>query len=518
MSQPKDSHGYPEYGHKDKEYGHEDKNDVKKDIEIDKDLDLEVRKEVDEKDIDVDIDLDKSFSHKLEFVTTKNHSFNLDIDKELELSKWDVDVEVRADKIIQESEVLHDKDVNDIDANKLIDVDEWSSVKMDDVTADIKAIGKSFNGDGNDGAMSVNQSNEMVDNDVVKDTTVEFKNHQAPDIKVGFKYSEKEEDQKKDNGKPLQKSADEAGASTALFAGLSITAPDKAFQTAHADGGKSYAGDGVHDASLDDASNGNLGDGALSGDAIATADASAFAKAFTAEIIAGGNQQANFATVKVIGGNMGDKGDYNAQTNALAGDHDKPEKKGDHHDRDDWKHHGGDKDHGDGDGFAIKNSYVQYDDDLNDVDVSELINVEPYAHMNMDDVSLNVDAIANSFNGAGNDWAFDVNQTNDLVDNDYVANTKVSYHGGFWNGPFQNVSAYGGHSEAGSGIKGLEGNIGSYNGGDGVISGSTAASADAIANAEAFTANIVVSANLQVNNFTASVIGGDSTIVDDMVS
>lgn len=512
MSQPKNSNGYPEYGH-------EDKDDVKKDIEIYKDLDLEVRKKVDEKDIDVDIDLDKSFSRKLEFVTTKNHSFNLDIDKEFELSKWDVDVGVRADKIIQESEVLHDKDVNDIDANKLIDVDEWSSVKMDDVTADIKAIGKSFNGDGNDGAMSVNQSNEMVDDDVVKDTKVEYKNHQAPDIEVSFKYSEKEEDQKKgDNGKPHTKGADEAGASTALFAGLSITAPDKAFQTAHAEGGTSYAGDGVRNTSLDDANNGNLGDGALSGDAIATADASAFAKAFTAEIIAGGNQQANFATVKVIGGSMGEKDDYNAQTNALAGDHDKPEKKGDHHDWDDRKHHDGDKDHGDGDGFAIKDSYVQYDDDLNDVDVSELINVEPYAHLNMDDVSLNVDAIANSFNGAGNDWAFDVNQTNDLVDNDCVANTQVSYHGGFWNGPFQNVSAYGGHSEAGSGIKGLDGNIGNGNGGDGMISGATAASADAIANAEAFTANIVVGANLQVNNFTASVIGGDSTIVDDMVS
>ena len=53
-------------------------------------------------------------------------------------------------------------------------------------------------------------------------------------------------------------------------------------------------------------------------------------------------------------------------------------------------------------------------------------------------------------------------------------------------------------------------------GGDGVITGSTAATADALASAEAFTANIVVGANLQVNNLAATVVGGDSSIVDDI--
>src|SRR5690606_34239848 len=96
---------------------------------------------------------------------------------------------------------------------------------------------------------------------------------------------------------------------------------------------------------------------------------------------------------------------------------------------------------GDAGGTAIRESTVltSNDDDVNDLDTSNLIDV--LGNLNMDDFDLNTVAIGDSFNGPGNDMQFDVNQVNDLVDNDAVTGTSAYYMGGGWNGPFQDVSA-----------------------------------------------------------------------------
>src|SRR5690606_10657762 len=242
--------------------------------------------------------------------------------------------------------------------------------------------------------------NNLDDNDEVRDTEVEYENYQAPDIEAELKLGGK--GNSVTHLPQYGMSGLEAAASTALYAELSLKAPDSPFQSAYAEGGESYAGDGIGEAELESTNSDNEGDGAVTGDAAATADAAASAKAFTADIIAGGNQQANFATINVVGGNLLDGGDVAGQANGVQ------TQAGGHH----GGHGGG---HGSGDGLAIKDSWVSYDDDLNDLDTSELIEVDPYGELKMDDFNLDMDAIAESFNGPGNDWAFDVTQTNDLV-------------------------------------------------------------------------------------------------------
>ena len=67
------------------------------------------------------------------------------------------------------------------------------------------------------------------------------------------------------------------------------------------------------------------------------------------------------------------------------------------------------------------------DNDVNDIDQSDLINVAGCANLTMDDFTLDVTAIGDLFNGRGNDMMFDVNQINDMVDNDNLCDPMVQY-------------------------------------------------------------------------------------------
>ncbi len=485
-------------------------------VDVDKDIDIDI-----EKDIDIDYDKD----------------VDIDIDKSTTNETWNVNVNVNSENIIQNSDITEffDEDVNDIDNQDLISV-EYGSVDMDDFSSDQTAIGNSFNGLGNDLQFDVNQSNQLEDNDNVSGTTATYTNAQAPnaDLKIdaeheasakaqadgssgyehGYWSTENGDYVTYDYGKYAPevtkgwytKDTDakhsgyssywygaEASTSSSLWVDLSLSAPTDAFQTVEAEGGTSEAGDGIKDATIKDA------DGDVDGSTSASADAAANAEAFTVDITAGGNQQANFATVNIVGGDQDSIGDgpgYPPADGYANGDN------GDHKD---------DGNGGDAGGLAIKDSWIyrDHDNDVNDLDSYDLIDVSN-GSLTMDDFDLDVTAIGNSFNGPGNDMQFDVNQTNDLVDNDTVADTHVAYNGSFWNGPFQDVSADGGDATAGNGIGWMD-----AQNTDG-ISGSAAASADASASAEAFTAGIVVGANLQVNSFSATVVGGDSFSADDL--
>lgn len=475
----------------------------------------------------VDVDIDESYT---------SDTFVLDIHKDVsetirfvQNETWDVTVNVTSENIVQDSHVHSDEDINDIDLARLINVAGGAQIDMEDFSADIRSIGDSFNGGGNDGHINVNQSNNLVDNDNVHGTGTSYSNHQLPNVhghlSASAYYAESSHAGGSANygyggdfdshtkyfyGYPVynnttghhygQGSASAyygaaAAAGGTLAVDLHLSAPTDAFETVVAEGGNSTAGDGIDHAHLSDTNNDNEGDGIVSGITSASADASAAAAAFNNEIMAGGNQQANFSTVNLIGGSQLDAGDGYALPGGASGD-------------------ASDTPDGDG-GLAIRNSHAHLDNDLNDIDAIELINVSGV--LAMEDFDLDVDAIASSFNGPGNDWAFDVNQSNDLVDNDTVTGTYATYVGGGWNAPLQSVTATGGYAGAGDGI----GSIGAYgvansNGGDGAILGSSAATADAIASASAFSNSIVVGANLQVNNFSATIVGGDSALLNDL--
>ena len=536
-----------------------DKKKVDIDVDKDVDVDVDVNKDYEveyEKDVDIDVMhtyvygkvYGAAWIEKVDVDVDKSYDLEIDADVDIDIEKtetnvtknenWNIDVDVHSDNIIQGSDVteFHDEDVNDINTDNLINVSEWGTLHMDDFSMDLTAIGDSFNGQGNDQQYDINQSNQLDDNDFVYGTTATYNNDQAPnvdasldaqaqvwakkqgDFDAGY-YSHDDYVSYTDSTtyygyKPVTKShtvkygdhksagylshwyGAEAGASASLWVDLELSAPENAFQTVEADGGEAHAGDGIKDATIHDA------DGDVDGSTAASADAIASAEAFNVDITAGGNQQANFATLDITGGqatDVGDIGGYaggNQYSNGVKTDDPKDPP----------------SDGKGGDGLAIKDSWVyrDFDDDVNDINTNDLINVSDAGYLSMEDFDLDLTAIGNAFNGAGNDMQFDVNQVNDLADNDIVGGTHVNYMGTGWNGPFQDVSAEGGYSEAGNGIGWAD-----TNHTDGVA-GAARATADAGASAEAFTASIVVGANLQVNNLTATVVGGKSLNADDV--
>lgn len=542
----------------------------KLDVDVNADLDLDAHVDVDiDKDVDishtntnidvhahgyakayierVDVDIDKSYSEEYKKTHVYKEDIDVDVDKDISEETWNVKVDVHSDNIIQHSKVseVQDVDVNDIDNNELIEVDDWGYVSMDDFTSDQLAIGNSLNGEGNDSQFSANQSNNLDDSDHVSGTKATFNTDGAPINQHFHNSNSSGADADADayalgigkggaggdggNGGPAYyyKPAGDGGdggkgglglgAAGAAAGALAVNksdasqtvnnyfeADDGPFQKVAAHGGHASSGDGIATIKGSHNASGNEGDGTISGDSSASGNGAASAEAFTASVLAGGNQQANFATVNVTGGDEG------------------------------FSHPGYDKGHGhgkDGDGpatdsnvldpnggLAIKDSHVSsyLDNDVNDLDSSELIDVNGDGILHMDDFDLDVTAIGGSLNGGGNDMQFSFDQTNDLVDNDYVHNTTATYNGTFLDGPLQEVHATGGSGHAGNGIgdaSHLSGSA-SNNGGDGAIAGSTAGSADAIASAEAFTANVVVGANVQVNNLSSTIVGGDSAEVD----
>lgn len=436
-----------------------DKNTyVRDNTYVDKKTDITDHTYIDKKTV-VDVE-DKTYVDK--FTSIKEHTY-VDVKKVVDL---EFKVDGKGGSIIEHSEIakLHDEDVNDVDNQGLINVKSYGELKMDDFSVDKLAIGRSFNGRGNDGQYSVSQANNLVDNDSLI----------SPQV---------------------------------LFEGIA-TAP---FQAVSVEGGTAHSDDGI-----DGNSNANDNDenGTVAGSAAAAADGIANVDAFAQDIVMGQNQQANFATLNVIGGDKVDadnigKNDYKPY-NANSNDDAEYGNGGGH-----GGGHGG---HG---GVYVSGSSLleEFDDDVNDLDSQALINVE--GSLTMDDFALEVVAIGDSFNGPGNDMQFDVDQANDMVDNDYLYNPQVKFHGLAFGeykdpAPFQDVWAKGGYSSSGDGIYGNS--TANNNGGSGLISGSTSASADAIANVEAFTQNIVMGANLQLNNFSATVVGGDSTVADDIAS
>ncbi len=466
------------------------------DVEIDQDFsfDLETNKTLDvetssknelDYDIDVDakdakvkveIDIDKEESTKSETIVKYDEQVKQDIDididenvdKNVNIDVWDMEVNVKAENI--EYGVLHDEDTNDIDSARLLDVGPGATLNMNDFTARQLAAGNSFNGAGNDSLFSARQSNSMVDNDNLTNPVVAYGGllHE-PSLRPD----------------PGHDDGPKGGAP---------------FQNVDADGGHAKADDGI-DGNIENSANGNAGTGSVAGSAAATADAAANVAAFTQDIVMGGNTQGNFVNLNVTGGNLTQANDIDAKGGGDWG--------GDHDPKSASSPSNGD--HADDGGTAYRD--VTFDDDVNDLDSSELLNVEG-ATLSMDDFTFDTTAIGDSFNGAGNDMAFDVGQVNDLVDNDVLCNPQVTYQGS--GGPLQDVSVTGGWASSGDGISGNIKGVGNYNGADGSISGSTSASADAVANVSAFTQNIVMGANLQVNNFTATVVGGDSVGADDI--
>lgn len=440
--------------------------------ELDYDIDVDAK----DAKVKVDIDIDKKESTKSETIVKYDEHVKQDIDididenvdKNVNIEVWNTEVNVKAENI--EYGVLHDDDINDIDSARLLDVGPGATVNMNDFTARQLAVGNSFNGGGNDALFNARQANTMVDSDNLSNPVVAYGGliHEA-----GLRPGPGPDDHGPKGGAP--------------------------FQTVDADGGHAKADDGI-DGDIEDSANGNAGTGSAIGSAAASADAAANVSAFTQDIVMGSNTQGNFVNLNVTGGNLTQANDIDAKGGGhWGGDHD-PKATSQ-----------GNGDHGSDGGIAYRD--VTFDDDINDLDASELLNVEG-ATLSMDDFMFDTTAIGESFNGPGNDMAFDVGQVNDLIDNDVLSNPHVTYHGS--GGPLQDVSVTGGWASAGDGINGSIDGSANRNGADGSIAGSTSASADAVANVSAFTQNIVMGANLQVNNFTATVVGGDSVSADDI--
>ncbi len=543
----------------------------KKDVDVDADLDKSLHADVDvdlEADLGLSLDVEKEYTHTGIFVYAKdydpdttvvykdiNHEYEKDVDVEYDKSvtekykseyestsyteTWTVDVDVDADSIIQGSDIHSTvvTDVNDVDIDDLIDVDDYATLKMEDYDVDVLTVGDSFNGLGNDGQISVDQDNNLKDNDSVHDTGAHYTNSQAPNVdavaKAGLHYGEIEAGYVAAGAvagyehtttyypptwyKPAKIVADGKGAAAAygeagylgaahlgaaLYIDAELTAPTEAFETATAHGGHATSGSGIETADLYHVALDAEGNAIVEGATEATADAAASAESFNVSVETGGNTAANVAAVNVIGGNSVDAGDLggkleldsNEAANVTINEADES--------------------------LAIKDSWIteDIDEEVNDLDLDDLIDVDENGYVEMEDFDLDVTMIGNSFNGVGNDYQLDVTQANDIIDNDTVANTTASYQGNLWNGPFQKVAAYGGTASADDGIGTAYGsNVTLDAGGDAKISGSAAASADAIASASAFNVGVSVGANVGINQFNANVVGNDSALVDDIL-
>jgi hypothetical protein len=97
--------------------------------------------------------------------------------------------------------------------------------------------------------------------------------------------------------------------------------------------------------------------------------------------------------------------------------------------------------------------------------------------------------------GAGNDAMFNLSQVSELADQDHLYRPSVSNDSSF------DVSQHGD-----GGYAKVDGDLGDRS--------TATASADGVAQLEAFTQNIVMGANIQYNNVDMSVVGGDSTVTD----
>ncbi|MEO1066285.1 MAG: hypothetical protein AAFW47_02775, partial [Pseudomonadota bacterium] len=223
-------------------------------------------------------------------------------------------------------------------------------------------------------------------------------------------------------------------------------------QDASAQGGSAMSGDGVTANGV--GGSGSVGDDiVLNGSTIASADASADTSIFTQDISTGGNVQVNDVDASVVGIN---------DSLFFAGE----------------------------------------DDEDDATDLPALSALTPL-EVGDPDGELAGD-------GNGTDTMFSIDQVNSLMDNDMVTSPTVSNEFNT-DDVSQTVSVTGGQATSGDGIGGDGSLFGSFDVGDDLlIDGSSEASADAFGAADAFSQNIVVGANIQVNTVDVSVVGGST--------
>lgn len=433
---------------------------------------VDVRKEVDiEVDKDVDIDVMSDTWRKK--------------DVKEEVSKWvnkkvdtNYDIDVKFDKkidgpvtLIENSEIITnlDEDGNDVDNSGLINVSWWADLVMDDFNLDNVVSNWSFNGGGNDGLIDAKQSNTSVQDNFIDWPYV---NYNGP------------------------------------------TTGDYPWQSVYVTGGDATSNDGINgDVKSDGSASYNDGDGTIEGISLASAEINIDVSAFTQDLALGGNQQFNIYNLDLVGGNSVDISDSTIKAGGNGYDPKTPPKK----DPPDYEPPEPPKPHEAEDASLvdIQDSEIikVTDNDGNDFDNDYLINVGPDAAIWMDDFNLNNTGYNGSFNGAGNDYQVNIDQSNDLKSNNYVLYPTVTYTGAAPMGsPFQYVDLWGGTANSDDGI---DGNVGGWNNasgndGDGTIEGSTTATVDINTGIEAFTQDIVTGANTQVNNASASAVGGNS--------
>ncbi|MEM8649306.1 MAG: hypothetical protein AAGF54_02135 [Pseudomonadota bacterium] len=227
-------------------------------------------------------------------------------------------------------------------------------------------------------------------------------------------------------------------------------------QIATSFGGDATSGNGIE--ALGASGSGEVGDDlAINGETIASADATSSSEAFTQDISTGGNVQTNATDLSVVGLN--------------------------------------------------DNLFFTGEDDGDDA-TDLMPSSEALSPIDIGDPDGEAGA-----DGDGTDTSFEITQVNALVDNDMVVDPTVNTVG-FGTDTIQNVSADGGTAMSGDGAAaGATGFFGDYSVLDDLsIEGVSQASADAYGAAEAFTQNIVVGANVQVNSIDVSVVGGSSTV------
>jgi hypothetical protein len=156
------------------------------------------------------------------------------------------------------------------------------------------------------------------------------------------------------------------------------------------------------------------------------------------------------------------------------------------------------------DSYNTKDSYNATDIDTTvDVSISDAFKKIEDSYNSDDDWleldHLNFDVLnavgAGTLSGDGNDAMFNISQVSEMTDNDKLYRPEV-----------ENDAGFGQHAHADGGDANGAEDVGDRSSGT--------ASADGVANLEAFTQNIVMGANIQYNNIDMSVVGGDSTVTD----
>ncbi len=184
-------------------------------------------------------------------------------------SSMDLDVDI--------SDSFRDDDSDD----DLIDFDDVGGFEIDSLLAD------ALNGAGNDMAFSIDQANDMIDNDIVNSPNVSY-NGGSPG---GGGGTGGEGDAGGYHGLPAD-------------GGMGGSAAGGFYQTATAQGGHAEMGN----FSAGGAS-GGAGHDAIALNSTTSADASLTQEAFTQNLTLGANIQYNLSEMAVVGGNSSDTGD-----------------------------------------------------------------------------------------------------------------------------------------------------------------------------------------------------------------